>query len=134
MALKITKPNMSSIDTTCISNTEFVLRIIVPCVNSLLGILTYIYNDNLLSPDGIKNMHIAIATVNVILMLLSLITEILKNRHESLTQYNDQIKQYNSVHQKNREVNRVNILPRLSVFPQKPKVMKDLIPFKSKLK
>jgi len=125
---------MSSTDTTCISNTELVLRIIVPCTNSLLGILTYIYNDNLLNPDGLKNMHIAIATVNVILMMLSLISEILKNRHESLTQYNDQIKNYNSIHQNNHDVHRMNVLPRLSVLPQKPKVMKDLIPFRSKLK
>ena len=121
---------MSSIDTNCISNTEFALRIIIPCTNTLLGALTYIYNDDLLNPVDMRNMHIAIATVNVILMLLSLINEILKNRFDSIKKYNDEIRMNSRI--PSRDTHRISIL--LAPTPKKPSVLKDLVPFKVKLK
>ena len=118
---------MSQTDTKCLSDTEYAFRIIIPCVNTLIGILTFIYNDNLLSPDELKNMHIAIASVNVLLMLLSAIADILNNRFTTLSQYNNNIKRQNRI--SNPEIRS----PMALLTPKKPSILKDLIPFSRRL-
>jgi hypothetical protein len=68
----------------CIVETEYALRILIPVCNTVIGILTFINNDNLLDDNGKYQVHVVTATVNIILMILALVNELLKNRFETI--------------------------------------------------
>ncbi len=114
-------------NTNCISNIEYSLRIIIPSVNGVLGILTYIYNDDLLDPKSLKTMHIVIASVNVLAMTLSIINDSLKTRYETLKKYENEMQKFN---QPKRVINPINYC---MLRPRKPSFLQSILPFKTKL-
>ena len=109
----------------CIIETEFALRIIIPVCNTLIGILTFIATDDLLDDNGKYQVHIATAVVNILLMLLALVNELLKNNFES--QKTNQSLNYNGKLSTFRSENPIYVKQSKNVF------WKNLIPFQIKL-
>ena len=97
-------------------------------MNGLLGILTYIYNDDLLDPKSLKTMHIVIASVIVLAMTLSIVNDSLKTRYETLKKYENEIQKFN---QPKRVI--INPINYWILRPRKPSFLQSILPFKTKL-
>lgn len=126
-----TNSNTNSDNMNCIINTEYSFRIIIPVINGLLGILIYIYNDDLLDPNGLKIMHVIIGSVNVVAMFLALINDSLKTRFDSLKKYKDDIERFNA--NNNLIMRSVSPLNNKIYIPDEPLLLNNILPFKTKL-
>lgn len=126
-----TNSNTNSDNMNCIINTEYSFRIIIPVINGLLGILIYIYNDDLLDPNGLKIMHVIIGSVNVVAMFLALINDSLKTRFDSLKKYKDDLERFNA--NNNLIMRSVSPLNNKLYIPDEPLLLNNILPFKTKL-
>ena len=126
-----TNSNTNSDNMNCIINTEYSFRIIIPVINGLLGILIYIYNDDLLDPNGLKKMHVIIGSVNVVAMFLALINDSLKTRFDSLKKYKDDLERFNA--NNNLIMRSVSPLNNKIYIPDEPLLLNNILPFKTKL-
>lgn len=126
-----TNSNTNSDNMNCIINTEYSFRIIIPVINGLLGILIYIYNDDLLDPNGLKIMHVIIGSVNVVAMFLALINDSLKTRFDSLKKYKDDLERFNA--NNNLIMRSVSPLNNKIYIPDEPLLLNNILPFKTKL-